>query len=137
MPIQPHEPIIGEGVFSHESGIHTAAILSIRRSISSFAKAEVGGTHRFVFGKHSGAAAVEEALTKHEARLDGSGPDGRRRAGGEPARAVKELRATNGRGRPCRRTIRQHYDNLEHLGISEEGLIELALTMHAANRAGR
>ncbi len=35
------------------------------------------------------------------------------------------------------RAIRQHYDNLEHLGISEEGLIELALTMNAANRAGR
>ena len=27
IPIQPHEPIIGEGVFSHESGLHTAAIL--------------------------------------------------------------------------------------------------------------
>ena len=29
------------------------------------------------------------------------------------------------------RTIRQHYDNMAQLGISEEGLIELALEMHA------
>ena len=65
VPLPPHEPIVGEGVFSHESGIHTAAIL-IHPAIYQFIREEtVGGTHRFVFGKHSGAAAVEAVLEKH------------------------------------------------------------------------
>src|SRR5439155_3271541 len=65
VPIQPHEPIIGEGVFSHESGIHTAAIL-VHPAIYQFIREEtVGGTRRFVFGKHSGAAAVEAVLAQH------------------------------------------------------------------------
>src|SRR5439155_3062750 len=43
VPIQPHEPIIGEGVFSHESGIHTAAIL-VHPAIYQFIREQdVGG----------------------------------------------------------------------------------------------
>ena len=65
VPLPPHEPIVGEGVFSHESGIHTAAIL-VHPAIYQFIREEtVGGTHRFVFGKHSGAAAVEAVLEAH------------------------------------------------------------------------
>src|SRR2546422_1144535 len=48
--LQPHEPIVGEGVFKHESGIHTAAI-AIHPAIYQFiAEEAVGGEQRFVFG---------------------------------------------------------------------------------------
>ena len=71
--MQPHEPIVGEGVFSHESGIHTAAIL-VHPAIYQFIREEtVGGTHRFVFGKHSGAAAVEAVLADHSGLLEAHG----------------------------------------------------------------
>src|SRR2546422_8656638 len=69
IPLQPHEPIVGEGVFKHESGIHTAAI-AIHPAIYQFiAEESVGGEQRFVFGKHSGAAAVESVLAKHTKAL--------------------------------------------------------------------
>src|SRR5207244_12172514 len=69
VPLQPHEPIVGEGVFEHESGIHTAAI-AIHPSIYQFISEEsVGGEQRFVFGKHSGAAAVESVLANHAKTL--------------------------------------------------------------------
>jgi D-citramalate synthase len=137
VPIMQHEPIIGEGVFAHESGMHTAGIL-IHPAIYQFIREhEVGGTRRFVFGKHSGTGAVEEALTKHAARLEAQGMtvDGDLAAG--LLERVKELRATMVEDGHAARTIRQHYDNLEHLGVSEEGLIELALAIHAADRSGR
>ena len=118
-------------------GPHTAGIL-IHPTIYQFIReADVGGTHRFVFGKHSGAGAVEEALTKHQAVLEAQGMKVDGELVASTLEKVKELRARMVEDGHAARTIRQHYDNLAHLGISEEGLIELALTMNAANRAGR
>jgi len=51
------------------------------------------------------------------------------------AEKVKELRAQMVEDGHAARAIRQHYDNLEHLGINEEGLIDLVLTMNAVRRA--
>ena len=72
IPLPPHEPIVGEGVFSHSWAF------TLRRSdpsaIYQFIREEtVGGTHRFVFGKHSGAAAVEAVLDKHAPLLAAQG----------------------------------------------------------------
>jgi isopropylmalate/homocitrate/citramalate synthase len=137
VPIMQHEPIIGDGVFAHESGMHTAGIL-IHPAIYQFIReGDVGGTHRFVFGKHSGAGAVEQALSKHEARLTAQGMTVDDELVASVLEKVKELRAAMIADGHATRAVRQHYDNLAHLGIGEEGLIELVLAMHAASRAGR
>ena len=117
--------------------MHTAGIL-IHPAIYQFIReGDVGGTRRFVFGKHSGAGAIEEALTKHEARLTAQGMTVDDDLVARALEKVKELRTTMVEDGHAARTIRQHYDNLEHLGIGEEGLIELVLAMNAASRAGR
>ncbi len=132
IPIQPHEPIIGEGVFSHESGIHTAGIL-IHPAIYQFIREEeVGGTHRFVFGKHSGAGAVEEVLKKNQGLLRAQGirvdEDLIKRAL-EKVKQVREDMAGQGRAGEA---VEQYYGNYRGLGISEEGLVELVLQMEKA-----
>lgn len=135
VPIQQHEPIIGEGVFKHESGIHTAGIL-IHPAIYQFIReAEVGGEHGFVFGKHSGAAAVEEAFKKHEARLKAQGIRSDEDLVKRALEKAKELRSAMIDDGHAARSIREHYQAMEKLGISEEGLIELVLRMHAEDVA--
>lgn len=64
----PWQPIVGENVFAHESGIHVNAMLRDGEAFEAFAPSEVGGTRRLVLGKHSGRALVRKMLS--EAELD-------------------------------------------------------------------
>ena len=127
VPIQPHEPIVGEGVFSHESGIHTAAIL-VHPAIYQFIREEeVGGTHRFVFGKHSGTAAVEAVLTAQAPLLAAHGIAVDEGLVNRVLDRVKAARDAGIRTAEQKRAVDQFYDNYRRLGIAEEALIELAL----------
>jgi homocitrate synthase NifV len=64
----PWQPIVGENVFAHESGIHVNAMLHDSEAFEAFPPSDVGGTRRLVLGKHSGRALVREML--REANLD-------------------------------------------------------------------
>jgi isopropylmalate/homocitrate/citramalate synthase len=134
VPVQPHEPIIGEGVFSHESGIHTAAILVHPAIYQVIREQDVGATQRFVFGKHSGAAAVEAVLTKNAALLASHGITIDEPLVARVLDRVKELRERQidvGHGA---RAIREFYDNYQRLGIAEAALLELALELGALEK---
>ena len=127
IPIQAHEPIIGEGVFAHESGIHTAGIL-IHPAIYQFIREEtVGGKQRFVFGKHSGVSAVEDVVKKNEKMLKAAGVVITPELCGKVLNKAKELREQNIRS--YEKEIAQYYKNYNDLGISEEQLIDLVLSM--------
>ena len=131
VPLMPHEPIVGEGVFSHESGIHTAAIL-VHPAIYQFIREETwAGPTVSSSGSTPAPAAVEAVLKKHHARLEAQGVEVNDALVDNTLERAKELRAKMIENGHAGRTIRQHYDNMEHLGISEDGLIELALEMHA------
>jgi homocitrate synthase NifV len=58
--IPPAQPITGEDVFRHESGIHVRALLKDRRSYEPFGAAAVGRPAELNIqaGKHSGSAAI-------------------------------------------------------------------------------
>jgi len=129
--IQPHEPIVGEGVFSHESGIHTAAILVHPAIYQVIREQEVGGTQRFVFGKHSGAAAVEAVLTAHGDLLASHGISVDTALVARVLDRVKELRERRIETGHAARAVREFYENYQRLGISEAALIELALVVGA------
>ena len=127
IPIPPHEPIVGEGVFSHESGIHTAGIL-IHPAIYQFIpESEVGGDRRFVFGKHTGATAVEYILSKHKDLLHNAGLEITQELIEKLTQEVKEKREKMIRTNHCLNIIKEHYQAYHNLGISEEKLIEIAL----------
>lgn len=127
IPMQPHAPIVGEGVFYHESGIHTAGI-AINPAIYQFIPEDtVGGNRRFVFGKHTGSAAVEEVLKKHEKLLSEAGVEINDTLVKNLAERVKEIReAQTGNGK-AGNIITRYYQDYYSLGISEEELLAMAL----------
>ncbi|MEK7476918.1 MAG: hypothetical protein AAB152_14945 [Candidatus Coatesbacteria bacterium] len=125
--VQVNEPIIGEGVYSHESGIHTSGIL-INPAIYQFIREEaVGGTQRFVFGKHTGTASVEHVLHKNEAALKAAGIAIDDALVKRLTAEVKDLREERMRTGTHERFIDEYYRNYHALGISEEELLHLAL----------
>ena len=60
-PVAAGKSIVGEDVFSHESGIHVHGLLRDRRNYQSLDPGELGREHRMVLGKHSGVASVVHA----------------------------------------------------------------------------
>jgi homocitrate synthase NifV len=60
-PVAVGKSIVGEEVFSHESGIHVHGLLRDRRNYQSLDPGELGREHRLVLGKHSGVASVVHA----------------------------------------------------------------------------
>lgn len=75
-PVPVNKSIVGDAVFTHESGIHVDGLLKNPLNYQSFDPQEVGREHRLVLGKHSGSKSVMEAyaelgilLTEFEAKM--------------------------------------------------------------------
>jgi homocitrate synthase NifV len=60
-PIACNKSIVGEAVFTHESGIHIDGLLKNASTYESFDPSELGRQRRTVLGKHSGSQAVRHA----------------------------------------------------------------------------
>jgi homocitrate synthase NifV len=57
-PVPWQKSVVGDGVFTHEAGIHVDGLLKNPANYQSFDPAIVGRSHRLVLGKHSGHHAV-------------------------------------------------------------------------------
>ncbi|MFA4861779.1 homocitrate synthase family protein [Methanoregula sp.] len=57
-----NKPVTGELAFSHESGIHIAAILEDPSTYEYFPPGMVGGERHFILGKHTGKKALEHVV---------------------------------------------------------------------------
>lgn len=53
--------IVGEGVFTHEAGIHVDGLLKDQRNYQGLDPAELGRKHDLVLGKHSGSRGLLQA----------------------------------------------------------------------------
>jgi homocitrate synthase NifV len=62
--IPVNKAIVGDHVFTHESGIHVDGLLKDHRTYQSLDPALVGRSHSIVIGKHSGLAAIAASLSK-------------------------------------------------------------------------
>ena len=60
--LQKTKPVVGHHAFSHESGIHIAAILEDPQTYELFLPEMVGGQRRFILGKHTGKKALEHVV---------------------------------------------------------------------------
>lgn len=131
IPVSAHEPIIGEGVFTHESGIHTAGLL-IDTSIYQVIPPElVGARIQYVFGKHSGLAAVKAVLEKPEFRagLERDGVEVNDALIDAVTAFVKDARQKRTRSDQFTSITSAYYREYDRLGISELRLVELASTI--------
>ncbi|PWI33869.1 homocitrate synthase [Vibrio albus] len=54
----PQKAIVGDAVFTHESGVHVDGLLKDINNYQGFSPAIVGREHQFVLGKHSGNKAI-------------------------------------------------------------------------------
>jgi homocitrate synthase NifV len=70
-----NKAIVGDHVFTHESGIHVDGLLKDRRTYQALDPVLLGRSHRIVIGKHSGLSAITASLS--ELHLTAS-PDERR-----------------------------------------------------------
>jgi homocitrate synthase NifV len=61
--IPVNKAIVGDHVFTHESGIHVDGLLKDRWTYQAFDPSLVGRAHRIVIGKHSGLAAIAASLS--------------------------------------------------------------------------
>ena len=59
-PVPSWKPVVGEHVFSHESGLHTDGVIKNPHNYEGFDPSEVGLKRYFVLGKHSGTSGVVE-----------------------------------------------------------------------------
>jgi isopropylmalate/homocitrate/citramalate synthase len=62
LPLPQNQPWVGSNAFSHESGIHVAAVLNCPMTYECVDPEEVGNRRRLVLGKHSGTAIVKSRL---------------------------------------------------------------------------
>jgi len=69
-PVAAGKCIVGDLVFTHESGIHVDGLLKDRANYQGFDPAELGREHRTVLGKHSGSAAVADTYRRLGLALD-------------------------------------------------------------------
>jgi homocitrate synthase NifV len=63
-PLPVDQPIVGEGVFTHEAGIHVDGLLKDPATYEALAPSLFGRAHRIAVGKHSGTAALRRALAE-------------------------------------------------------------------------
>lgn len=71
-PVQPNKAIVGRNAFAHESGIHQDGVLKERTTFEIMDATTVGlDANQLVLGKHSGRAALKDALAKLGYDIDG------------------------------------------------------------------
>ncbi len=58
-PVAANKAVVGEAIFTHESGIHVSGLLRDPLNYQFLDPATYGREHRIVLGKHSGSAAVQ------------------------------------------------------------------------------
>ncbi|MDV0447271.1 2-isopropylmalate synthase [Methanosarcinaceae archaeon Ag5] len=65
-----NKAVVGENAFSHESGIHVAAILENPRTYELFLPEMVGGQRNLIVGKHTGTKALAGIIKSMGYTLD-------------------------------------------------------------------
>ncbi len=61
-PVPPWKAVVGEKVFSHESGLHADGVIKNPANYEGFDPAEVGLQRHMVLGKHSGSNGLRQRL---------------------------------------------------------------------------
>lgn len=59
-PVHWQKSIVGEGVFTHEAGIHVNGLLKDKRNYEALDPSQLGKRHEFVLGKHSGVTLLDQ-----------------------------------------------------------------------------
>jgi isopropylmalate/homocitrate/citramalate synthase len=94
----------------------------------------VGGRLRFLFGKHSGAMAIEAVLNRHKEELTAAGVEVTPRLVQILLRLVKEVREKKAMVSQHLDGVRNYYSHLERLGLTEEDLLAYAMVLGRSDK---
>lgn len=64
--IAPHHPVIGEAIFTCETGLHLQGLMREPNTYEPFAPNIVGGKRKLLFGVKTGNRAIQELLANHQ-----------------------------------------------------------------------
>ncbi len=135
IPLQQHEPIVGAKVFAHESGIHTQAMLIDHRMYEAVPGELVGGATSWVFGKHTGAALVEDTLRRRRDHLARAGVEPSSELAHRVTDEVKRLREERAASSKSEETIELYEAAMRRLSLSEDDVVEIAIALGSATPA--
>ncbi len=135
IPLQQHEPIVGSKVFAHESGIHTQAMLIDRRMYEAVPAELVGGRTSWVFGKHTGAALVEDTLRRQRERLVRAGIEPTPELAHRVTDEVKRLREERAASSRSEETMELYETAMRRLSLNEDDVVEIAIALGTPAKA--
>ncbi|MCA9652408.1 MAG: hypothetical protein H6712_11850 [Myxococcales bacterium] len=127
VPLAPTEPIVGDFVFSHESGIHVAGIAIHPEIYQTIEPSHLDTELRFIFGKHTGRNAVRDVLYRNRAELERRGVQFDEELATEVTEEIKAWR--NSQLREYSAEIDRHYKHLRGLGMGERAVVDLAVSL--------
>lgn len=113
-PVAAGKSIVGEAVFTHESGIHVDGLLKDPRNYEGFDPSELGRSHSTVLGKHSGAHSVQHGYEQLGIALQQND------AGELLGRIRQHVGAT--KRTPGREDLLRFYREALAVGLSEAGI---------------
>ena len=70
IPVPNTQPFVGKNAFTHESGIHVAAMLENHRTYEAISPKLVGNKRNLVIGKHSGKRFIKHILKDQGIEFD-------------------------------------------------------------------
>ena len=75
-PVGWQKSVVGDGVFTHEAGIHVDGLIKDPNNYQGFDPQLVGREHRIVLGKHSGRRAVQLVMARLGRRVEAAEAEG-------------------------------------------------------------
>ena len=71
-PVAWQKSVVGDGVFTHEAGIHVDGLIKDPLNYQGIDPADLGRAHQLVLGKHSGTHAIQRAYGELGLKLYGT-----------------------------------------------------------------
>lgn len=127
VPIAINAPVIGRGVFAHESGVHTAGVLIDPRIYESLPAEAIGAKTSYIYGKHSGTLIVRFALESNKELLAREGIAITEDLVQRVTEEVKALREKLAEGDHAERIIDEVDAAIARLGLTERDVVNIAL----------
>jgi isopropylmalate/homocitrate/citramalate synthase len=135
IPMQQHEPIVGSKVFAHESGIHTQAMLIDHRMYEAVPAELIGAQTSWIFGKHTGAALVEDTLRRHQQRLTDAGVEVTSELSHRVTDEIKRLREERAASSKSEEAIELYEKAMRSLSLDEDDVVNVAIALGAPTPA--
>jgi isopropylmalate/homocitrate/citramalate synthase len=70
IPVPVNQPLVGKNIFTHESGIHVAAVLNNPATYECIPPEIVGNCRNLILGKHTGTHVIEKKLSERGISAD-------------------------------------------------------------------